>query len=244
MNTENLAARYASTAIKGLITIAGSLVPSLAVLSAVTVVGIELLAIAVRERQERQFKTFFDELNEGKITLNDDIIKNNEFLHRYFITLRTVLKTNRDEKIKVLADFFINRGSRNLDGSHTDIYEEYLGIIDELSYRELLILRTLEEFEKRLIGSGDEMESEEERENARIAKMSEYWTEFQNTVSGFIEGSTLVPALMKRLERSGLFQVAANLLKNDNNRGFLTDLYYDLKNDLTNISPLPSTAEN
>jgi hypothetical protein len=234
---ENLAARYTSPVIKGLLAIAGSLNPIIAVPSAVIVVGIELLEIAVRERQERQLKTFFDELNEEEITLDKQIIENNEFLHRYFITLRTVLKTNRDEKIKVLAGFFINRGSRNLDGSHTDTYEEYLGIIDELSYRELLILRTLEEFEKKLIGSIDQKE--------RIDRMNEYWAEFQNTVSEFTEGLGLVPALMKRLERSGLFQVADTWGDDDNdNRGFLTDLYYDLKNDSRNISPLPSTAEN
>lgn len=239
MNTENLAARYASPAIKGLLAIAGSLNPIIAVPSAVSVAGIELLETAVRERQERQLKTFFDELNEGEITLDKETIANNEFLHRYFITLRTVLKTNRDEKIKVLADFFINRGSRNLDGSHTDTYEEYLGIIDELSYRELLILRTLEEFEKRLIGSGGNIE------NGKNQKMIKYWAEFKNTVSAFTEGSVLVPALMKRLERSGLFQVANTIGNTENdNYGFLTDLYYDLKNDLTNISPLPSTPEN
>lgn len=243
MNTENLAASYTSPVIKGLLAIAGSLNPIIAVPSAASVAGIELLEIAVRERQERRLKTFFDEVNEGEITLDKQIIENNEFLHRYFITLRTVLKTNRDEKIKVLADFFINRGSRNLDGSYTDTYEEYLGIIDELSYRELLILRTLEDFEKRLIGSGDDIESEEEQEDPRVTEMNEYWAEFQNTVSELTEGSTLVPALMKRLERSGLFQIA-DIWDNDDNRGFLTDLYYDLKNDLTNISPLHSTPEN
>ena len=117
-----------------------------------------------------------------------------------------------------------------------------MGIIDELSYRELLILRTLEEFEKRLIGSVDDIESE--KENVRVTAMNEYWTEFQNTVSELTEGLTLVPALMKRLERSGLFQVANTVGNTENdNYGFLTDLYYDLKNDLTNISPLPSTAE-
>lgn len=235
MNMENLAVSYTSPVIKSLLAIASSLNPIIAVPSAVSVAGIELLETAVRERQERQLKTFFDKLNEGEIILDKQIIENNEFLHRYFITLRTVLKTNRDEKIKVLADFFINRGSRNLDGSHTDIYEEYLGIIDELSYRELLILRTLEEFEKRLIGSIDQEE--------RIDRMNEYWAEFQNTVSEFTEGLGLVPALMKRLERSGLFQVA-DTWDNDDNSGLLTDLYYDLKNDLRNISPLPSTAEN
>jgi hypothetical protein len=238
MNMENLAASYTSPVIKGLLAIASSLNPIIAVTSAVTVVGIELLETALKERQERQLKTFFDKLNEGEITLDKETIANKEFLHRYFITLRTVLKTNRDEKIKVLADFFINRGSKNPDGSHTDTYEEYLGIIDELSYRELLILRTLEEFEKRLIGSGDG-----NIEDGRITKMSKYWAEFQNTVSELTEGSTLVPALMKRLERSGLFQIA-DIWDNDDNRGFLTDLYYDLKNDLTNISPLHSTPED
>ena len=235
MNMENLAASYTSPVIKSLLAIASSLNPIIAVPSAVSVAGIELLETAVRECQERQLKTFFDKLNEGEIILDKQIIENNEFLHRYFITLRTLLKTNRDEKIKVLADFFINRGSRNLDGSHTDIYEEYLGIIDELSYRELLILRTLEEFEKRLIGSGDG-----NIEDGRITKMSKYWAEFQNTVSEFTEGLHLVPALMKRLERSGLFQ-RADTVGNPNNYGFLTDLYYDLKNDLINISPARST---
>ena len=240
---ENLAGRYTSPVIKGLLAIAGSLNPIIALPSAVTVVGIELLETALKERQERQLKTFFDKLNEGKITLDKETIANKEFLHRYFITLRTVLKTNRDEKIKVLADFFINRGSRNLDGSHTDIYEEYLGIIDELSYRELLILRTLEEFEKRLIGSSDG-----NIENGKLQKMIKYWAKFKNTVSAFTEGSTLVPALMKRLERSGLFQIVETISTigdtENANRGFLTNLYYDLKNDLTNISPLPSTADD
>lgn len=91
------------------------------------------------KEKERRLKVFFDELNQGNINLSEEEIQNDEFLHKYFITARAVVDTRRDEKIRYFAHLLQNCNSpllnRNLDN-----YDDFLGILDELTFQEIKIL--------------------------------------------------------------------------------------------------------
>jgi hypothetical protein len=46
------------------------------------------------KEKERRLKVFFDELDKGAIPLTKELLDSDEFLHKYFITLKAVLETN------------------------------------------------------------------------------------------------------------------------------------------------------
>lgn len=63
------------------------------------------------KERERRTQVFFEELENGKIELTDEVINSDSFLHKYFITLKATLDTNRTEKIKCFAELLQNTES-------------------------------------------------------------------------------------------------------------------------------------
>ncbi|MGA3360173.1 MAG: hypothetical protein ABSC87_08200 [Halobacteriota archaeon] len=55
---------------------------------------------------EIRFRTFFDELGKGNITLTKQDVLNYEFLHAFINTVKYVLETRRRDKIKLFANLF------------------------------------------------------------------------------------------------------------------------------------------
>ena len=51
----------------------------------------ELVQFYTKEK-ERRVTVFFDELADVKIELTDDVVLDNDFLHKYFITLKAVIE--------------------------------------------------------------------------------------------------------------------------------------------------------
>lgn len=95
---------------------------------------------------------FFDELSRGEIELKQELLDNNDFLHCFFATTEAAFKTNRTEKIRFLARLLL---AAAVDGRLSDIdeYEEYLGILDDLSNRELAVLTLLDKYESSQVKS-------------------------------------------------------------------------------------------
>ncbi len=78
-----------------------------------------------------RLRTFFNQLEKGEITLSDEVIKSEDFLHNYFSTIRIVLNTKRREKIELFGNYF--QHSINNSPLLGDTYEDYLKILDELT---------------------------------------------------------------------------------------------------------------
>ncbi len=97
-----------------------------------------LAAFYIREK-ERRLKVFFDELNQGNINLTDAEIKNDDFLHKYFITARAVVDTHGDVKIRYFAHLLQNYNSPLLNRDLAN-YDDFLAILDELTFQEVKIL--------------------------------------------------------------------------------------------------------
>ncbi|NQU05396.1 MAG: hypothetical protein HQ568_04820 [Calditrichaeota bacterium] len=84
-------------------------------------------------------KAFFDELDNGEVSLDKRCLESEDFLHKYFKTTQYALNTRRREKIRLFAKLF-KSSIENIDFCDIDEYEEYLQILDELNYRELQAL--------------------------------------------------------------------------------------------------------
>ncbi|MCZ4065667.1 hypothetical protein NB636_02110 [Oxalobacter aliiformigenes] len=96
-------------------------------------------------RQER----FFIELKDGKIKLTEEIIKNEDFLHCFFITYNAAIRTRSEEKIGYLAKLLCGSVEDSMF-SDVDDYEEILGVVSDLSCREIKLLVLLDDFEKNI----------------------------------------------------------------------------------------------
>lgn len=99
------------------------------------------LTSAIENMREERLRTFFDELAKGTRHLTEELIQEEDFLHAYFSTLKAAMNTRRREKIRLFARMLSNASQERRLGS--DIFEEFLGILDDLSVRELQILLIL-----------------------------------------------------------------------------------------------------
>jgi len=98
-----------------------------------------LAATAWQNIRHERMRTFFDELAKGEDDLTPELIKSEDFLHCYFATVRAATNTRRREKIRLLAQL-LRSAMTGEDVASVDDYEEYLGVLDDLHFRELLIL--------------------------------------------------------------------------------------------------------
>lgn len=140
---------------------------------------------------------FFAELQAGEVDYNQDVIESNEFLHCFFISYNAAMRAKREEKISMFAKI-LKRESNNLS-IDTDEFEEITQIIEDVSYREFLILSKIYELELQYpLG-------EVEEDNDFIRTMR-FWTLLED----YMEEDLKIPrfeqdSILVRLERTGLY---------------------------------------
>ena len=111
--------------------------------------------VATRYEQmlENRRRLFFEELDRGERQLSPDVIESDDFLHCFDITLRSVHRSRREEKIRLLAKLL---KATMIEGNAVEVdeYEELLQIVDELSVKDLKVLAALEEYEAHYYKNG------------------------------------------------------------------------------------------
>lgn len=106
------------------------------------------LASFYTKEKERRLKVFYDELAAGTISLTEDQITTDDFLHKYYITVKAVLETRRNEKIIYFAKLLKN-SFHEFVITETDSYEDFLKALDDLTYQEIFVLNKIREAEKK-----------------------------------------------------------------------------------------------
>jgi hypothetical protein len=138
--TENLLARYEDNrVVRGLV----QLIP-FGVGGALDVVITKTLS-NIREERSR---AFFDELTKTSKPLEPTVLESEDFLHCYFSTVRYALNSRRREKIQMFARLL--KASLGESGPRdVDEYQEFLVILDDLTFRELQALTIMDAFSDR-----------------------------------------------------------------------------------------------
>ena len=166
-------------------------------------------------RQER----FFIELKDGKIKLTEEIIKNEDFLHCFFITYNAAIRTRSEEKIGYLAKLLCGSVEDSMF-SDVDDYEEILGVVSDLSCREIKLLVLLDDFETKYPQKDNENE---------LQRVNHYWDEFVDAASDLCKRSEL-DALMSRLTRSGFYKLITVMFWDyQGNQGTTTPFFKRIK---------------
>ena len=160
-------------------------------------------------------REFFDELNNSKAELRPELLENNDFLHCFSITADAALRTHKAEKIRSFARLL---KSSTIQGDISGIaeYEELLGILDDLSDRELAMLSLLDRFESKhptIEGEND------------LQRTASYWGIFSNKLIAELGiNHKEINALLTRLNRSGCYET-------------FTGTYFDYKGDRGMTTP-------
>jgi hypothetical protein len=160
------------------------------------------LTTRLENRRRDRARSFFDELAAGSVELSPELIKSEDFLHCYFITLRAALDSHRREKIRLMARLLRSSASGG-EVRDIDDYEELLGTLDDLSYRELQVLARLDHYS----APDADPSHEDQIRNRRAFKAA--------LVEQLGIADDEVPAILARLQRSGLFAVATTAVTDD-----------------------------
>jgi len=179
-----------------------------------------VLTKTIEKIQEERANTFFDELSSGNIVVDERLLESEDFLHAYFSTAKYALNTRRREKIRMFANL-LKSSLIESEISDIDEYEDYLNVLDELSYRELLALNMLDKYS--LIA----------KENGQndLQRTGIFWEEFENRLSQELHISTeQVPDFMNRIARTGCYEMfTGSYLGYTGGRGKLTPTFKKLK---------------
>ena len=155
-----------------------------------------VLTVVANIRRDRT-EVFFDELASANAIDNPELLESEDFVHCFFSTAKFALNTRRREKIRMFARL-LNRSAQSDGGlSDVDEYEDFLGILDELSYRELRALDVLDSFYETHAANGpNEME-----------QIMGFWDAFCRRLSAELQiPQDEVPDFMSRIGRTGCLQ--------------------------------------
>lgn len=177
-----------------------------------------ILTFVENIRYERTWE-FFDELAKSDTEMSLELLESEDFIHAYFSTMKFAINSRRREKIKLFARLF--RKAFIPDAIiDFDYYEELLSILDDMSYREIMALCKLYEYE---------CKSFEHLNLTDKERADSFWDKFILDLT-FDLGVRKQEVLdfLKRLERTGCYKTIDTFWGNDKLSGKLTTIFYSL----------------
>lgn len=175
----------------------------------------------IKQMKEKRVEAFFDELAKGELKLTEEVIKSEDFIHRFIITLKAVGGQRRKEKIQYLARLLKNYPLEIGNEELNDEYEIFLNILDNLEYRELHVIVILYDYEKKY------PRIEGENESQRVNK---FWADFKKEVCDKMKLSpSEFDGYISRIAGTGVYKdIAGTYWDYQGGQGYLSDLFYKL----------------
>lgn len=210
---ENLVQRYEKNAVLRALV---QLIP----LSIGSAIDAAVLTRLQTVRAERA-REFFDELAKSEGGLKPELLESNDFLHCFFTTADAALRTNRTKKIRAFARLLCATTQQG-KFSAIDEYEEFLGILDDLSNRELAVLILLDQYET----NHPKLDNENDLQRA-----SRYWNDFSSELSSDLGiPPEEIDSVLTRLNRSGCYETfTGGYFDYTGGKGKITPLFRRLK---------------
>jgi hypothetical protein len=179
--------------------------------------------VAIQRDRERQLAAFLDELSQSGFAPSTAIPEGTHFdiIRAILITTEAVTKSHREEKARSFARLLVAGIQDPPRISLGNEYEDYVGILDEVSWRELEVLALLAKFE----------EPHLEIHTALDYKLVvTYWSEFlQELTTELSIPPAEIQGLLARLNRTGLYStLLESLWGGIGIVGNLTGTYYRL----------------
>ena len=142
----------------------------------------------------KKVERFFAELERGDVQLTEEMVKSDDFLHRFTITARAVTMQGQTEKIDLFANLL--RNGLGPEQISTAEYEELAQILDTLSIRELKLLDLMEQ----------NMQSLPIERGRPVPAPSEFWNRVIDKVSAALSvRKDELAAMLTRVQRTGCY---------------------------------------
>ncbi len=176
---------------------------------------------ALEEARWERLYTLLDELDTGTKHLTNKVVISDPLIYACHITIEATVRTQRHEKVRAFARLIVagieDQPRLDLEREH----EDFLKILDELSYREIGLLATLEEYESK------HPIKEEENDLQRAGR---FWDNFsQQVCSKYSIKQDELDAWMTRLNRTGMYETFVGMyLDFTGGKGKLTPTYHHL----------------
>lgn len=175
------------------------------------------LSLAQRVKAKRAV-IYIEEVGEE---VDPRLVDSEEFVHCVDLGLRAAMRSDREEKIRAFARL-LKAAAREENLRRIDDYEEAVGVLDDLSWREWLILKTLDKYETAPATSDFD---------TGYAKHSRFWGDFKAEIVrdlGVPEDE--FDDAMHRLTRSACFKLFGFYAEREGqpSPGKLTPLYHRL----------------
>jgi hypothetical protein len=184
---------------------AGSAVGASPILAGLAGTSIVLIDAGFQEMRRKRQEILFDELAKGERFLSEELIGKEEFLQAFTLIYRAAIKSQQKEKIQRFARILLTGVQRNkLD---SDDLEEFIGILEALSDRELKLLRLLKKWE-------DQFPLQINAENNEPQyQFQNYWDNFEIDVESQLDiKKTELPSMLGAITRTGLYTNMLGLL--------------------------------
>lgn len=159
-------------------------------------------------------KTFYDELGMGNIEVTQELIKNEDFLHAYFSTFKAAIYTRQRKKIRFFARLLNNGLSLDVINDVYQ-YEDYLKILDELTFKEIYLLFTLK--------------THEDSASVEDYEAMKHWDGFKTRIMmdlNFTEDE--LKSVVVRIVRTGCFIERSNFLATTVKTGYTSEIFKTL----------------
>jgi len=177
------------------------------------------LTITLEKIRQERAAAFFDELNKGNVIADESLLKSEDFLHKFFTTTNYALNSRRREKIRMFARLLKSSLTED-DFSDIDEYEDFLKILDDLSYRELLALKILDEY-------SSTPRTEEQND---FQWTNQFWAQFEQRLEKELNIPTnQVADFMNRIVRTGCYETFTGYWDYEGGKGKLTLTYQRFK---------------
>lgn len=173
-----------------------------------------------RVKQER-FATAIQQLEENEIELEDVPWEVEDRIHAIQVTFEAIRRTRKRDKIRFLANLLAGQLSEEEAVDDVSEYEEYVQILDELSYRELTLLYMMDKHGLHMPEGRNEL--------SETQSIDEGWSDFvEEAKATFDLEENELTSILHRLTRSGCFQETIGY-DSVSIRGLLTPVWSKLK---------------
>ncbi|BFM45262.1 hypothetical protein CFS9_39030 [Flavobacterium sp. CFS9] len=160
-----------------------------------------LIGIKAKETAANRMRSFYDELNNGDIQLDETLLENDDFLHSYFSVVNYVIRSKSNEKASKFAKIIKSLYKQDINVQQ---FEDYSSIFDELTEREFIILCIKRDFENTI--NPIEIISEDKKMKNPFQITTSYWNDFFKEVDKVLNISPKeLEALLIRAQRTGCY---------------------------------------
>jgi hypothetical protein len=178
---------------------------------------------AIERYREAQLAIFLDELANSGLDPNAPIPEGKQYdiIRAILITSEAVARSHREEKARAFARLLAAGIQEPIRISLSDEFEDYVSILDDVSWRELQMMALLAKFEEPYRNTSISLQEREIRA---------YWPDFLRSMTTQLDIPTPgTSGLLARLSRTGLYEIRlVPLAGNTQIIGALTGTYHRL----------------